>query len=65
MRGASRCGRETSIRPHHCATFRKRCVMTPSNRRFAVATARKPYACARSTRGMKTCPRMERANVRC
>eukprot|EP00974_Lingulodinium_polyedra_P133125 11224456-Lingulodinium_polyedra.AAC.1 len=44
VRRANRCGRETSIQPHHCATFQRRCAMTRSKRRFAVATARKPHA---------------------
>eukprot|EP00974_Lingulodinium_polyedra_P096249 9330917-Lingulodinium_polyedra.AAC.1 len=44
VRCASRRGRETSIRPHHCATFRERCAMTRSTRHFAVTTARKPHA---------------------
>eukprot|EP00974_Lingulodinium_polyedra_P080681 7817591-Lingulodinium_polyedra.AAC.1 len=42
-RFASRCGCESSTRPHHCATFHSRCTMTRSNQCFAVATAREPH----------------------
>eukprot|EP00974_Lingulodinium_polyedra_P054391 5229400-Lingulodinium_polyedra.AAC.1 len=44
MRFVNRCGCEMSMAPHHCATFRKRCAMTRSNRRFAATTAREPHA---------------------
>eukprot|EP00974_Lingulodinium_polyedra_P029454 2838052-Lingulodinium_polyedra.AAC.1 len=46
VRFASRCARETSIRPRHSAGFRKRRAMTRPNRRFAVAAARKLHVCA-------------------
>eukprot|EP00974_Lingulodinium_polyedra_P015475 1498481-Lingulodinium_polyedra.AAC.1 len=41
VRFASRCDHETSIRTRRNAAFQKRCVMTRSTRRFAVAAARK------------------------
>eukprot|EP00974_Lingulodinium_polyedra_P105918 10254318-Lingulodinium_polyedra.AAC.1 len=32
VRFASRCGNKRSIRPHHCAPFKKRCAMTRTDR---------------------------------
>eukprot|EP00974_Lingulodinium_polyedra_P046929 4499750-Lingulodinium_polyedra.AAC.1 len=66
VRFASRCYRETSIRVHRHATLTKCRAVTRSNRRFAVATARKSALCARtgiwSARGVRErgVPRRER-----
>eukprot|EP00974_Lingulodinium_polyedra_P016788 1628709-Lingulodinium_polyedra.AAC.1 len=43
VRFASRCSNESSARPHHCASFVKRCAMTQSNRPSAATTARKSH----------------------
>eukprot|EP00974_Lingulodinium_polyedra_P074922 7259804-Lingulodinium_polyedra.AAC.1 len=39
-RFANRCGRERSIRPHHCAKFAKRYTMMRLRSSSAAATAR-------------------------
>eukprot|EP00974_Lingulodinium_polyedra_P069846 6758393-Lingulodinium_polyedra.AAC.1 len=48
VRLASRCGGRPSIRPHHCARFRKPCTMMRSSRPFITTTTHKSHAHAHS-----------------